>query len=1046
MNISGPFLKRPVMTILVMISVAFFGVLAYQALPVSDLPDVAYPTIEVSVDYPGADPQTIANNVVVPLEKEFTTIQGIQTIASTSYTGSATIVLQFNLDRNVDLAAPDVQAAINAAQPQLPQDLPYAPTYSKVNPTSTPVLFFAITSQTMTFGDLYNYGDVVIGERLSIIDGVSQVQTYGQPYAVRLRIDPQKLASRGIGIDEVGTAIQNANVYLPVGTLFGETREFTIDVNGQLESAAEYDRVIIKNDNGSITRFRDIGKALDSVQDDKMYFAYSDKQDTVAMVGLALRTQAGANTLQVIERVNAILPQLLDEIPGSVKLIRMYDQSDYIWESVHDVEFTLVIALLLVILVIFFYLGTVRDTVIPVLAIPMSILGTFIVMLYAGFTIDILSLLAITLAIGFLVDDAIVVLENIVRHVEHGESPFQAAINGSKEIGFTILSMTLCLCTVFIPLIFMAGIIGRILHEFAVTIVTAVAISGIISLTLTPLLCSRFIPPHIEGRQKNRVERFSEAFNQKILDIYGPSLEWALNHRITILAVGLASVLFSVFLLVTLPKDFMPPDDLGLVEGYVQTVDGTSPFLIGDYMQQLAKIAVNDPNVLDVAAVGGYPQDNEGVLYINLKPLSERLSLIPLLHEMNQKMNSIPGVQVFLKPLPLINLQVGAVDSKAAYQYTIQGLNPQDIFKYGPILEEKFNALKTIKNVVSDLDITQPQLQIEILRDRASTYGISAYQIENTLNLAYATSNLSPINMPNNQYYAIMETFPKFYYNPAQLQQIWLRSSLTGELVPLSAITTMKEGLGPLTVNHVNGLPSATISFNLAPGAALSEALKEVEAVAKQTLPTAVFGSIQGAADVFKTSFANLQFLLIITIFIIYVILGILYESFFPPITVMSTLPPAAMGGLFSLMIFGQTLSLFAFVGLIMLLGIVLKNGIIMIDFANASRAHEGKNIHDAIYHACMVRVRPILMTTFAALMGAVPIALGIGGATAKSRMPLGIVIVGGLIVSQILTLYLTPVIYIYVEKFHDKIKLMKAEKEAKISSQQMKPPESNGF
>ncbi len=1036
MNISAPFLKRPVMTILVMLSVAFFGILSYQALPVSDLPDVAFPTIEVSVDYPGADPQTIANNVVVPLEKEFTTIQGIQTIASTSYTGSASIVLTFNLDRNVDLCAPDVQAAINAAQPQLPQDLPYAPTYSKVNPTSTPVLFFAIVSSTMTLGDLYNYGDVVIGERLSILDGVSQVQTYGSPYAVRLRVDPQKLAARGISIAEVGEIIQNANVYQPVGTLYGQSREFTIDVNGQLESAAEYDPVIIKTDNGSITRFRDIGKALDSTQDDKMYFAYSDEEGTVAMVGLALRTQPGANTLAVINEVNRVLPQLEAEIPGSVKLIRMYDQSDYIWESVHDVEFTLMIALVLVILVIFFYLGTVRDTIIPVLAIPMSILGTFIMMIFFGFTIDILSLLAITLAIGFLVDDAIVVLENIVRHVEHGESPIQAAFKGSAEIGFTILSMTLCLCTVFIPLIFMAGIIGRILHEFAVTIVVAVGISGIISLTLTPLLCSRFIPPHVEGRKKNRIERFSDLINQKILDFYSPTLDWALSHKKTILGVGVGSLALSAYLLAALPKDFMPPDDLGLVEGYVQTVDGTSPFQIGDYMEQLSKIAMQDPNVTNVAAVGGYPQDNEGVMYIHLKPLAQRVDLNTFLNEMRPKINAIPGVTVFLKPLPLINLQLGAVDSKANYQYTITGLNQSDIFHYGPILEEKFKALKSINSVVSDLDITQPQIQIEILRDRASTYGISAYDIENTLNLAYASSNLSPINMPNNQYYAIMETFPKFYYNPQQLKQIWLRSSINGQLVPLSAITTMTEGLGPLTVNHVDGLPSATISFNLAPGVALGTAIQEVEQIANETLPEAIYGSIQGSADVFKTSFANLQFLFIITIFIIYVILGILYESFFPPITVMSTLPPACMGGLLSLMIFGQTLSLFAFVGLIMLLGIVMKNGIIMIDFANASRIQEGKNIHDAIHHACMVRVRPILMTTFAALMGAVPIALGIGGATAKSRIPLGIVVVGGLIVSQILTLYLTPVIYTYVEQIHDQIKAWKAKRSGKIDGE----------
>ncbi len=1024
MNISTPFINRPVMTTLVMLTLAFFGVLSYQALPISDMPDVDYPTIEVSIDYPGADPQTIANNVVVPLERQFTSIEGIQTISSTSYTGSASIVLQFVLDRSVDVAAPDVQSAINAASAQLPQDLPYSPTYSKVNPTSTPILIFVIKSPDMSLSDLYNYGDVILGQRLSILEGVSQVQTYGSPYAVRLRVDPQKMAARGIGINDVGEAIKAANVYLPTGTLYGFSREFTVDIQGQLFSADVYDPIIIKNDNGSITRFRDIGKAIDSIEDDKMYFSYFENEESSPMVAIAIRKQPGANTLQVIQQVNDLLPQLQSELPASVELVRMYDQSEYIWESVHDVQLTLCIALILVVLVIFFYLGKVRDTVIPVFAIPMSVLATFIIMLKLGFTIDILSLLAITLAIGFLVDDAIVVLENIVRHVEHGESPLQAALNGSKQIGLTILSMTLCLCTVFIPLIFMEGIIGRILHEFAMTIVIAVAVSGVISLTLTPLLCSRFIPVRVEGKKKNTIEKFSDAFNQKILDIYGPTLEWSLNHKKTILSVGALSLGASLLLLAKLPKDFLPPDDLGLIEAYIQTVNGTSPFILGDYMEQLAKIAVHDANVTKVAAVGGYPQDNEGILYIHLKRLQDRLPLAGVLKDLYPKMNSIPGAKTFLKPMPLINLQVGAVDSKAAYQFTVQSLNSTDLYEYAPKLEEALKKLPSIKDVVSDLDITQPQLNIEILRDRASIYNITAYDIENAFSLAYGGINLSPINMPDNQYYAIMETFPKFYSEPAQVKQLWLRSS-TNNLVPLSSITRISESVGPLTVNHINTLPSATISFNLG-AASLETALSEVKKAASEILPPTVFGSVQGAANVFQSSFANLQYLLIITIFIIYVILGILYENFYPPITVMSTLPPAALGGLLSLMIFGETLSLYAFVGLIMLLGIVLKNGIIMIDFANESRLHENKSIHDAVYHACMVRCRSILMTTFAALMGAVPIALGIGGMTAQSRRPLGIVIVGGLLVSQVLTLYLTPVIYTYVEAFHEKMNRLK--------------------
>ncbi len=566
-NLSAPFILRPVMTILVMVSIAFFGVLAYKALPVSDLPNVDYPTILVSVEYPGADPETIANNVVVPLEREFATIEGIAVIASTSYTGNASIVLQFHLDRNIDLAAPDVQAAINAAGPQLPQNLPYAPTYSKVNPTASPILFLILTSSTETLADLYDYGNTVLGERLSIIEGVSQVQTYGSPFSVRLRVDPQKLAARKIGLNEVGQAIKNANVYLPTGTLYGKTGEFTIDVSGQLTEAAAYNRIIVKNDQGSIVRFEDIGTAIDSVQYDKMTYGYCEHETTEPMVALAIRKQPGANTLSVIQKIKEILPSLQQHLPGPIKDRSRYDQSEYIKESILDVEMTLLLAMFLVIGVVFIYLGKVRDTLIPVIAIPMSILGTLIVMFYLGFSIDILSLLAFTLVVGFLVDDAIVVLENIARLVEEGKKPLEAALLGSKQIDFTILSMTSCLAIVFIPLLFMEGIIGKILHQFSCTIIVAVLISGFISLTLTPLLASRLIPPF----SKN--ELFAERFNKRILKIYAPTLEWALNHKKTILLSGFVSLGLSIFLITALPKDFLPDDDLGLIDGFIQTTD-----------------------------------------------------------------------------------------------------------------------------------------------------------------------------------------------------------------------------------------------------------------------------------------------------------------------------------------------------------------------------------------------------------------------------------------------------------------------------------------
>jgi HAE1 family hydrophobic/amphiphilic exporter-1 len=1021
MNLSALFINRRVMTTLVMLALAFFGVLTYQALPVSDLPDVDYPTIQVNISYPGASPATIANNVVVPLEQQFTTISGIKSISSTSYTGSANVVLQFVLEKNIDLAAPDVQAAINAANPQLPKDLPYAPTYQKVNPTATPILFLCLKSSTLTLGELYDYAHSVVGERLNIVNGVSQVQTYGQPFAVRVQVDPQKLVARNIGIDQIGQTIKDANVYLPVGTLYSEKKEYTIAVDGQIFEGDKYNPLVMKSENGAITRLCDVGHAFDSVQNDKIYVKFFENGISEDMVALGIQKQPGANTLAVIEDVKKLLPQLQKQLPAALTMYTMYDQSEFILESVFDVKLTLLLAMVLVILVIFFYLGTLVDTIIPAIAIPMSILGTFIVMYYMKFTIDILSLLAITLSVGFLVDDAIVVLENIVRHVEMGKSPKEAALEGSKEICFTILSMTLCLCTVFIPLIFMEGIIGRILHEFAVTIVSAVLISGIISLTLTPLLCSRFIPERNPNRKKNYVECLSEKLNHFLLGLYKPSLEWALRHRKTLFLAGFASFALTLFLAISLPKDFIPGDDIGFVEGFTITSDGTSPFQLAANQEALATIASKHPSVESVVAIGASPQDNQGIMFLRLKSIKERPPIGQVVPDLMKQLNILPGVTVFLKPLPLINLQVGTTTSKADYQYTMQSLSETELYKYAPMMEERMKSLKGFSSISSDLDITQPQLAIEILRDKASMLGITARQIENSLSLAFADINLSPINEPSNQYYVIMEVLPKYYRNPQMLSQLWLTSQNNNKLVPLSSIVKMKETLGPLTINHLDGLPSATVSFNIK-DIPLDAGIASLEKLASDVLPPDVTGSVQGSANVFKESFANLYYLLIITFFIIYVILGILYENFFPPITVMSTLPPAALGGLLSLLICRDTLSLYAIVGLIMLLGIVMKNGIIMIDFASERREKEGMSIHDAILQACLIRFRPIMMTTVAALMGAVPIAVGVGGMSAASRKPLGVVIVGGLIISQILTLYLTPVTYTYVEALREKV------------------------
>lgn len=1020
MNLSAPFIRRPVMTSLVILALIFFGVVSYRSLSVSDLPAVDFPTIMVKVTYPGADPITISNNVVTPLEEQFTTIDGIKTISSNSITGSASIILQFNLDRNIDGASTDVLAAINAANQQLPQDLPYMPTYQKADPTATPILFFAVSSDTLTQAELYTYAHTVLGERINITEGVSQVQVYGSPYAVRIQVDPQKLSARGIGFNEFGDAIQQANVYLPTGTLYGPKREFTIDCNGQITKAEGYKSLIVKNDDGQITRVEDVADAFDSLWNDKYYIQYLNKETSQPMVGLAIRKQPGANTLATIDRINEKLPSLLAEIPSSINVNRMYDQSEYIKDSVNDVEMTLVIALCLVVLVIFLYLGKLVNTVIPSLAIPVSILGTFIMMMLLGFTIDILSLLAITLAIGFLVDDAIVVLENIARHVEEGASSYQGALDGSKQISFTILSMTVCLCTVFIPLVFMGGIVGRLLHEFAMTIVIAVLFSGIVSLTFTPMLCSRFIASYKLDQEKTKVERFSEWFNQKLLNLYKPSLEWCLRHQKTVLVLAFASLAATIYLILALPKDFLPDDDIGFIQGFAQAPDGTSPFETKEIAKKVEAVAIKNPYVEMMVTLGAVQQSNQGIFYFRLTDIHKRPSTQVVAQMLNAELAKvIVDAQIFLKPLPLINLQVGAQAAKAEYQYTLTSLNSEDLYAAAENLEHKLKGLKELSTVTSDMDITQPQLHIDIDRDKASVYNITAHDIERALSLAYADINLSPINEPDNQYYVIMETLPEFYKDPQQLSQLWLRSQ-TDALVPFTEVVNMTENVGPLSVNHINGLPSATLSFNLANGVPLSSALNVIEQVAEEVVPSTVYGRVEGAADIFKQSFSTLNFLLLVTIFIIYIVLGILYENFFHPVTVMSTLPPAALGGLLSLLIFGYSLSLYAFVGVILLLGIVMKNGIILVDFANEAVEKDHKNAHDAIYQACVKRFRPIVMTTFAALMGAVPIAIGVGGITAASRRPLGVVIVGGLIFSQVLTLYLTPVIYLYVERLRE--------------------------
>lgn len=1019
MNLSKAFIERPVMTILVMAAVLFFGIMAYRALPVSDLPNVDMPTIEVSVSYPGASPETMANSVATPLEQQFMTIQGIQTVISSSNTGSSTIVLMFDLNRNIDSAATDVQAMISTAGPQLPSNLPNQPTYRKVNPAATPILYFALVNPNMTLGELYDYGNTFIGERLSMIEGVSQVITYGSPYAARIQIDPEKLAAKNIGIDEIADLLAQGNVDLPLGTLWGPRDDFTIDVDGQLMKASGYDELVIKNDNGNIVKIKDVGRALDSVQDDKYFMHYIDQKSDQTCLVLAVQRIAGANTVKIVNQINKTLELMKPQLPSNLKITRIYDQSESIIEGVNDVKMTLIVAFCLVVLIIYLCLGKALNTIIPSLALPISIVGTFAVMLVLGFSLDILSLLALTLCIGFLVDDAIVVLENIVRHVQMGKPSFEAAMIASKEISITILSMTLCLTAAFIPMLFMEGVVGRLFREFAVTIVIAVLISGFVSLTLTPMLASRFVRPYKE-KNKARMERFSDSVNERMLRAYKPTLQFAMRNKLLMVGLGFLSIVFSGLLYTVIPKDFLPPDDVGFIEGWTVARDGTSPYLMEKYHEEISDIAVKDPNVDSLLSISSYTNPNEGILFIRLKPFKDRKPMYPVIKEMSEKLHNVCGINTFLSPLPLINLSVGTT-AQALYQFTLTSIDRKMLYEYAPKLTQQMKLNPKFSQVSSDLRIAQPQWAFHINRDKASNYNVTAKQIEDFFQFAYSDNKVSQINADINVYDVILETLPKFYRDPTVLSTLYVRS-LTNDLVPLSEILEPTETAGPLTINHYNGLTAVSISFNPGTNVPLGDSLTALNQLTAKEKPAQVFGQVIGTADVFKSSFESLNFLLILSFFVIYIVLGILYESFIHPITVMSALPPALLGGLLTLYIFNQTLSLYSFVGLILLIGIVLKNGIIMIDFAINAVEKEGMSAEAAITEAALIRFRPIMMTTIAAMMGAVPIALGVGGALAQTRISLGLCIVGGLVISQLLTLLLTPVLYYYFERLQERL------------------------